>query len=183
MLRTSGCYWNGHFSAQCLNCPPLSKHILGMLPLVLKTDDQTCAFCHTITFVLVCLSVHQIKPGHSISISPCALPILQQTYIYTCVSLLSHLTFCSKYACLNTRVGQNRVYTPYMTVYLVISLLNYCMYTVYGSGSPIKCPSWADCLQKQISWHASTDASHIKLKAMHHGSRTSFIIRHLSFKK
>jgi hypothetical protein len=28
-------------------------------------------------------------------------------------------------------VGQNRIYTPYMTVYLVISSQKYCTYTVY----------------------------------------------------
>jgi len=30
-----------------------------------------------------------------------------------------------------TRVGQNRVYTPYMTVYLVVFLPKYRVYTVY----------------------------------------------------
>jgi len=29
------------------------------------------------------------------------------------------------------RVGQNRICTPYMTVYMVISLLDYRMYTMY----------------------------------------------------
>jgi hypothetical protein len=36
------------------------------------------------------------------------------------------------------RVGQNRIHTPYMTVYLMISLPKYRRYTVYiyGSGQP-----------------------------------------------
>jgi hypothetical protein len=33
------------------------------------------------------------------------------------------------------RVGQNRIYTPYMTVYLVISLPK--ILYIYGSGQPI----------------------------------------------
>ena len=37
-----------------------------------------------------------------------------------------------------SRVGQNRIYTPYMTVYLVISLPSMRILTVYiyGSGQP-----------------------------------------------
>jgi len=34
-----------------------------------------------------------------------------------------------------SRVGQNRIYTPYMTVYLVISLQKMRVYTVYMYGS------------------------------------------------
>jgi hypothetical protein len=30
-----------------------------------------------------------------------------------------------------SRVGQDRIFTPYMTVCMVISLLNHGMYTVY----------------------------------------------------
>jgi len=39
------------------------------------------------------------------------------------------------------RVGQNRIYTPYMTVYLVVSLPNFTVYTpyIYGSGQPYTC--------------------------------------------
>ena len=42
------------------------------------------------------------------------------------------------YTVLMDRVGQNHRYAPYMTVYLVISLPKYRIYTVYiyGSGQP-----------------------------------------------
>ena len=44
-----------------------------------------------------------------------------------------------------SRVGQNRIYAPYMTAYLVISLPKtpYIVYTpyIYGSGQPYICPS------------------------------------------
>jgi len=41
------------------------------------------------------------------------------------------------YLPVNSRVGQNRIYTPYMTVYLMISLpkIPYTPY-IYGSGQP-----------------------------------------------
>jgi len=43
----------------------------------------------------------------------------------------------SKFMC---RVGQNRIYTPYMTVYLVIFLPNYRIYTEYiFFGQPYAC--------------------------------------------
>jgi len=39
------------------------------------------------------------------------------------------------------RVGQNRIYTPCMAVYLVISLAKNAVYTpyIYGSGKPYTC--------------------------------------------
>jgi len=39
------------------------------------------------------------------------------------------------------RVGQNRIYTPYMTVYLMKSLQKITLYTpyIYGSGQPYTC--------------------------------------------
>jgi len=48
---------------------------------------------------------------------------------HTCVCMM-HVGLC--------RVGQNRIYTPHMTVYLVIPCQKYRIYTVYinGSGQP-----------------------------------------------
>jgi hypothetical protein len=42
------------------------------------------------------------------------------------------------------RVGQSRMYTPYMTVYLVISLpeIPYIAPNKYGSGQPYVCVTW-----------------------------------------
>ena len=42
------------------------------------------------------------------------------------------------------RVGQNRIYTPYMTVYLVISLKKYPY--IYGSGQPYTYSVHSVCL-------------------------------------
>jgi len=42
-----------------------------------------------------------------------------------------------------SRVGQNRIYTPYMTVYLMISLTKIpYIHRIYGSGQPY---TWASC--------------------------------------
>jgi hypothetical protein len=73
------------------------------------------------------------KPTTSCSIEP-AVEALRWTGVYrNCAPLLSHtqeklqLRRCDeRIRCLKklrtTRVGQNRIYTPYMTVYLMISL-------------------------------------------------------------
>jgi hypothetical protein len=52
------------------------------------------------------------------------------------VCILEMLQWVSVLMC---RVGQNRIYTPYMTVYLVISLPN--IPYIYGSGQPYLCGS------------------------------------------
>ena len=78
---------------------------------------------------------------------PGGLPLhLSITHLFTRYNLqhahLSHARFRRSpitpfyYAFVNTlhlitRVGQNRIYTPYMTVHLVISVPKYRIYTVY----------------------------------------------------
>jgi len=51
----------------------------------------------------------------------------------------AHHFFACIYGLQIIRVGQNRIHTPYMTVYLVIPLPQIpCIYTVHGSGQPYK---------------------------------------------
>ena len=60
-------------------------------------------------FVLIC--AQPLREAQAIEAELLAPGLLQKAHMY--------------------RVGQNRIYTPYMTVYLVISLPKYCIYTVY----------------------------------------------------
>jgi hypothetical protein len=63
-----------------------------------------------------------------------------------------------------SRVGQNRIYLPYMTVYLVISLQKYRIYTVYIwfwanpmhflFGWPLWVVSLLSCCKK-VCWHSN----------------------------
>jgi len=50
------------------------------------------------------------------------------------------------------RVGQNRMYTPYMTVYFVISLQKYRIYTVYIWFWPTRYKTHTQGLEQGTPW-------------------------------
>jgi len=58
---------------------------------------------------------------------------LEATVVPTlaCVSSWHTALYFWHLQCIMHRIGHNHIYTTYMTVYLVISLLKNCMYTIY----------------------------------------------------
>ena len=123
-----------------------------------------CCVLYVSCAVCVCVCVHVLKCMRTIG-SRARVHTLAHTHSHTqacrhpksynreaCKSAHTHshththtLTHTHKHVCTEhvCRVGQNRIYTPYMTVYLVISLPKIpCILIIYyicGSGQPYMC--------------------------------------------
>ena len=94
-----------------------------------RTQYTLCSTCiHEATYIHTFTRTHMVAPY------TCSHPCVLQEAIGLCAEVHPFLT---------CRVGQNRIYTPYMTVYLVISLLKipymHRIYMVLANPTHLRC--------------------------------------------